>query len=136
MQILVNSDHHIHGSESLTERVETIVRDSLDRFGERITRIEVHLNDVNGDKLGERDKRCMMEARLAGLKPIAVSDQAASLLEAIDGAAEKLERAIEHVLGKAAAAGASGPGEEQVASLEKLDELEEAERARSNGISR
>jgi ribosome-associated translation inhibitor RaiA len=135
MQILVNSDHHIHGSESLTERVESIVRDSLGRFGGRITRIEVHLNDVNGDKLGERDKRCMMEARLAGLKPIAVSHQAPSLLEAIDAAADKLARAIEHVLGKAAAAGESGPGEEQVATIDRLDEVEKVERARTNGAS-
>jgi len=129
MQILVNSAHHIHGSASVTERVVSIVSDSLDRFADRITRVEVHLSDVNGDKVGERDKRCMMEARLAGLKPIAVSHEAPTLLEAIDTAAEKLERAIEHLLGKEAAAGESGPSEGQVAAIEKLEELEQAERA-------
>jgi ribosome-associated translation inhibitor RaiA len=132
MQILVNSDHNIRGSESVTERVEGIVADSLDRFAGRITRIEVHLGDVNGHKLGERDKRCMMEARLAGLKPIAVSHQAPTLLEAIDAAAEKLERAIGHVLGKSAAVDKSGPAEGQIATIEELEELEKAERAKRN----
>ncbi len=132
MQILVNSDHNIKGSESVTERVEGIVADSLDRFAGRITRIEVHLGDVNGNKLGERDKRCMMEARLAGLKPIAVSHQAPTLLEAIDAAAEKLERAIGHVLGKSAAVDESGPAEGQIATIEELEELEKAERAKRN----
>lgn len=100
MQVLVNSDHHIQGSEPVTARVESIVADAVDRFAERITRVEVHLNDVNADKGGDRDKRCMMEARVGGLAPIVVSHRAATLREAIDGAADKLERALEHALGR------------------------------------
>ncbi|HXS21821.1 MAG TPA: ribosomal subunit interface protein, partial [Steroidobacteraceae bacterium] len=73
MQVLVNSDHHIVGGEDLTGRVQGVVEGRLDRFSGRITRVEVHLNDLNGSKLGERDKRCMMEARIGGMKPIAVS---------------------------------------------------------------
>jgi len=100
MQVLVNSDNHIKGSESMSERVESIVTAAVDHFGDRITRVEVHLNDVNGAKRGDRDKRCMMEARLGGLAPVAVSDHAGTLLQAIEGAADKLERALEHVLGR------------------------------------
>ena len=91
MQVLVNSNHHT----DLTERVQGVVEGRLERFAGRITRVEVHLND-----LGERDQRCTMEARLGGLRPIAVSHEAATLTEAIHVAADKLERAVEHALGR------------------------------------
>lgn len=100
MQILVNSNHTVSGSESVSERVEALISDSVDRFADRITRLEVHLNDENADKGGDRDKRCMIEARLGGLRPIAVTHTAPTLAEAIQGAADKLERALEHTLGK------------------------------------
>jgi ribosome-associated translation inhibitor RaiA len=100
MQILVNSDNHVSSGEAVSERVETIVEGSVQRFADRLTRVEVHLSDTNGDKHGARDKRCMMEARLAGFAPIAVTHEAPAMIEAIDGAAEKLERALEHAVGR------------------------------------
>ncbi len=127
MQVLVNSDHHIVGGEDLTERVQGVVEGRLDRFEGRITRVEVHLNDLNGSKLGERDKRCMMEARIGGLKPIAVSHEAPTLTEAIHAAADKLERAIEHALGKLQDTTGRTPPEAQIASVEALQELERTE---------
>jgi ribosome-associated translation inhibitor RaiA len=132
MQVLVNSDHHIVGGEDLTERVQGVVEGRLERFDGRITRVEVHLNDLNGSKLGERDKRCMMEARVGGLKPIAVSHEAPTLTEAIHMAAEKLERALDHALGKLEDTAGRTPPEAQVASVEALQELERTE-ARTEG---
>lgn len=127
MQVLVNSDHHITGGEDLTERVQGVVEGRLERFQARITRVEVHLNDLNGNKLGERDKRCMMEARVGGMKPIAVSHEAPTLTEAIHAAADKLERAIGHTLGKLDDTAGRTPPEAQVASIEALQELERTE---------
>jgi ribosome-associated translation inhibitor RaiA len=124
MQVLVNSDHHIKGSESVTERVESIVTAAIDRFADRITRVEVHLNDVNGAKRGENDKRCMMEARPGGLSPIAVTDQAPTLLEAIEGAADKLEHALEHTLGRAQDTPGRAPRESEIADTDLLEDLE------------
>ena len=49
---------------------------------------------------GGRDKRCMMEARLEGHQPIAVTDEADSLDEAIAGAADKLKRSLDHTLSR------------------------------------
>lgn len=100
MQIQVNTDRNIQGGESLHERVQAMVADAVSHMSDRITRIEVHLSDENSDKGGDKDKRCMIEARLAGLQPVAVTHQAESLALAIDGAAEKLERALETTLGK------------------------------------
>jgi ribosome-associated translation inhibitor RaiA len=127
MQVLVNSDHHIVGGADLTERVRGVVLGRLDRLAERITRVEVHLQDLNSGKLAERDKRCLMEARVGGLKPIAVSHEAPTLTEAIHVAAEKLERALGRVLGKLEATPGRAPPEEQVASIEALEEIERTE---------
>jgi ribosome-associated translation inhibitor RaiA len=127
MHILVNSDHRITGTEALTERVEGVVADAVGHFADRITRIEVHLNDVNGDKQGDNDKRCMLEARVGGLKPIAVTHQAAHMAEALHGAAEKLERALSHALERLDETPGREPREEEVASLELLQRLEQTE---------
>ena len=127
MQVLVNSDHHIVGDEELTGRVQGVVEGRLERFAGRITRVEVHLNDLNSGKLGERDKRAMMEARIGGLKPIAVSHEARTLTEAIHGAADKLERAIANALGKLEDKNGRSPPEGQIASVEALQELERTE---------
>lgn len=127
MQILVNSDNHIQGGESATERVQAIVQSAVDRFQTRITRIEVHLSDTNGPKHGEREKRTVIEARVAGLRPIAVAHEAPTLLEAIEGAADRLTRALEHTLGRLDETAGRSPPEDNIASVEDLQALERSE---------
>ena len=100
MLVNVHTDNHITGRETLVERVEAEVEGTLSRFGDRLTRIEVYLSDENGPKHGADDKKCLMEARLAGFHPIAAHHNAADLDDAIEEAARKLERAIHHALSK------------------------------------
>jgi ribosome-associated translation inhibitor RaiA len=100
MKIQINSDNHITGREALVEQAEATVTSALGHLAEQITRVEVHLSDENGEKTGGRDKRCMMEARLEGHQPIAVTDEADSLDEAIAGAADKLKRSLDHTLSR------------------------------------
>ncbi len=102
MQIQVNTGHHIANNETLTAEITQSVSDGLQRFSGRITRVEVHLKDVNGDKGGANDKRCMLEARLEGRQPIAVTHHADTVKQAVHGAVESMERAIETTLGRAA----------------------------------
>lgn len=99
MKIQVNTDNNIQGRESLAERVEHTVRQKLGHFSEHITRIEVHLRDENAHK-GGQDKNCTMEARIEGLKPVAVSDRADILSTAIDGATEKMKAALQTTIGR------------------------------------
>jgi hypothetical protein len=99
MLIEVNSDNHVDAAK-YRQFAETEVDAALGRFGERITRVEVQLQDVNAAKGGENDMRCMMEVRIAGQKPLAVTERAASIGEAIVGAAEKLERLVENTIGR------------------------------------
>lgn len=101
MLIQINTDSNIEGDEALAKRAEALLRDTLEHFGEQLTRVEVHLSDQSSDtKSGTDDKRCLLEARLAGLQPIAVSHQAATLEQAIVGAAEKLKHSLDSVLGR------------------------------------
>jgi len=100
MNIQVSTDNNIRGSEELQQQVEGVVAGHLGRFGDRITRVEVHLNDVNGDKSGDDDNRCVMEARLAGMQPITTTHQADTLKHALDGAARKLQRLVDSTLEK------------------------------------
>ena len=99
MQIHVNTDNHIAGSAKLTQEVENIVKNSLDHFGDRITRVNVHFSDENSSqKFGDNDKRCVIEARLGGLQPITARHQGSSLDQALDGAADKLEKSLKRTL--------------------------------------
>ena len=101
MIIQVNTDSNIEGNREQAIRIESVVESSLARFGDKITRVEVHLSDDNSDKkFGTEDKRCLLEARLAGLQPLAVKHQAATMDQAVDGAVDKLTRSIAATLGK------------------------------------
>jgi ribosome-associated translation inhibitor RaiA len=100
MEIQINTDHNIEGHEALAARVSSVVESALSLVSDHITRVEVHLSDENSAKGGQHDKRCLMEARLEGRQPIAVTHQAATLDEAVDGAADKLARLIDSDLGR------------------------------------
>ncbi|MFS2007072.1 HPF/RaiA family ribosome-associated protein [Duganella sp. CT11-25] len=100
MQININADKTIDRHASLDQHVQSVVSNALHRFGEQITSVEVHLSDNLGQKSADGDNRCLMEARLTGYKPIAVSDHAATLHQAIGGSADKLKRAIDSALGR------------------------------------
>jgi len=101
MKIQINTDSNIAGNAQLRQEIDTLLRGALDRFSEKITRVEVHLRDENSDKKsGVDDMRCLLEARLAGLQPIVVSHEAATLQEAVDGAAAKLKRSLDSSLGR------------------------------------
>ena len=105
MQIQLNTDHTIPGSESLAAHLDRTVRTALERFASRVTRVEVHLTDMNGrNKSGGDDKRCTMEARIAGRQPLSVSHDAPAVALAIDGATTKMGRALDSVFGKLEAA--------------------------------
>jgi hypothetical protein len=98
MQIQVNTDKNIEGNEQLVTQVEATVTKSLGHFSAHITRLEVHLSDENGDKNGQYDKRCMMEARLEGRQPTAVTCEAATVAQAVAGAADKLKSSLQSTL--------------------------------------
>lgn len=101
MHVQINTDSNIEGDSALTQQIEAVVRGTLDRFSERITRVDVYLSDESSDtKSGIDDMRCLLEASLVGLQPTVVSYQATTLEQAVDGAAGKLERSLETTFGR------------------------------------
>jgi len=131
MQIQVNSDNHIQSSIRLEEWVRTTIESTLERYEENLTRVEVHLRDENGDKPGPHDMRCQLEARPKGHQPVSVAHKADTLEQAIDGAATKLEHALEHLFGKlrnkrTAATTGSGGGRADALLEEEFLENEQA----------
>ena len=102
MLVQINTDNNIQGREELAREVEAKVQAKLgDRFGERLTRVEVHLGDENSPrKGGGADKRCLLEARPAGLQPSAVSHRAETMTLAVDGALDRFKRALGSAFGK------------------------------------
>lgn len=103
MKIQLNTDSNIQGDEALATHVEGVIKDALDRFSTQVTRVEVHLSDLNASKGGDADKHCLIEARLEGLQPVVVTHDADTVRAAISGATRKLLRLLESTLGKLAA---------------------------------
>ncbi len=101
MYIQVNTDRNIEGHQALNARVSGVVEDALSRFSDHISRVEVHLSDVNSNKKGgDDDMRCMVEARIKGRQPIAITHHAATVDQVVDGAVDKLVSLIETTLGR------------------------------------
>ena len=101
MQIQVNTDRNVAGNEALANNIEGILDRILARFAGQVTRLEVHLSDENSaSKSGGIDKRCQLEARLAGREPASVSDVAATIDKAVAGAAHKMVSLLGSDLGK------------------------------------
>lgn len=100
MKVQLNTDNHIQGDEALAQHVSDVVQDTLGRFHNQVTRIEVYLSDTNAGKHGDSDKHCTMEARPDGLAPMTATHEAETVREAISGAVKKLQRVLDSALGK------------------------------------
>ena len=80
--------------------VEKNLQEVLKHFVERLTRVEVHLKDVNSSRKNGVDKRCLLEARPRGLDPVTAEHDAPEFKEAVHQAILKLERALQHRIDK------------------------------------
>jgi ribosomal subunit interface protein len=99
MIIQINAGNVDH-SQAIDEHVNQHVTDALRHLTDRITRVEVHLHDDNAGKSGSQDKRCVMEARIAGQQPLAVDHQNDDLYKCIGETADKLGRAVKKQIDK------------------------------------
>jgi len=100
MTIQLNTDKNLNIREQFGEKLETLLSEELSRYSEQITRLEVHFSDENGSKNGIKDKRCMLEARLEGLQPIAVKGMADTYEIALNSAIDKLKTVLDTTMGR------------------------------------
>jgi len=95
MQIYVHTDNNIDGGSEVTAHVEVEVEAVLARFGDRVTRIDVHLSDESAGRPTGADIRCLIEARAAGRVAVTATDDADTLDRALDSAVHKLSRLLD-----------------------------------------
>ena len=100
MQVQVNTGNGLANKDTLESWATGFLNDSLGRFRAELTSVQVQLTDEARGKQGPNDMRCMLEARLTGHAPVAVNHNGQNLDEAIRGAAQKLNHALEHTFGK------------------------------------
>ena len=100
MEVQINTDKNVAGSARMTAYFTETLEEALSRFDEQITRVIVHVSDENAAKEGGDDKRCLLEARLKGLKPVVVTHMAESIDLALSGAIDKLIKSLESTIGK------------------------------------
>lgn len=101
IKVQVNTSNDIDNKDALERWASEYLNENLARFDQDLTSIEVQLTDENhAAKGGGIDKRCMLEARVNGRAPIAVTNYAPDQNLAFRGAAQKLEHALDHAFGK------------------------------------
>ena len=100
MTIQFNTDKNITGDDTFAAQNVAKIEKSLSRYRDRISRIEVHLSDEDGSKDGSDAMRCLMEARVDGRQPIAVTSQSDTYEQAVDQALDKLKNSLETILGR------------------------------------
>ncbi len=102
MIVQFNTSSNVNGKETFTAPLVELITTELGRFTGHITRIEAHLTDEDGRKNGIADKRCVLEARIEGKKPIAAEARADTYQLAVESALDKLNASLNTIFGKVA----------------------------------
>ena len=100
MQFLLNTDANIQGDDRLAEVAEKAVVSALGHLTDRLSRVEVHLADVNAAKGGSDDIRCTIEARPEGMQPQSITHNDANVEAALRGGAKKIRARLDSEFGK------------------------------------
>lgn len=100
MEILINTDNNINGSAQMIAYFKEETKTSFERFSEHLSRIEIKISDENGDKSGENDKRCVLESRIKGMQPMAVTGFGSAVEKAFQAAVDKMKTSLDSKIGK------------------------------------
>ena len=100
MIIEFNTGKNLKGGDDHTAPFLDMITDSLRRFTEFLSRIEVHLSDEDGAQVGQWTIKCVMEARIEGRRPIAVTSRENTEERAISSAIDKLIASLDSDIGR------------------------------------
>ncbi len=100
MLIQFNTDNRITGDEALAAQAEDIITSRLGRFSSKLSRVEVHVSDVNGPRGGSDDIECTIEARPEGGKPVTVKGNGGQVDGALRDATDKMQTMLDSHFGK------------------------------------
>lgn len=102
MDIRFNSDNAINGSADMAQAVEHRLTERLEtRFGDRLTTIEVHVRDVDGESNRADGVEARLEARPKNGDPIFVAERGEKPMDAVNSALGTLVNRLDSVFGKA-----------------------------------
>ncbi len=76
-------------NEDLRKQVERSIEFAIDRHRNRIDRISVYLDDLNGPR-GGIDKLCQMTADIRGTSPVLILEKGEDLLTVVNRASRRL----------------------------------------------
>lgn len=101
MHVEINAADGVERSPALDEHIHAKLARIDRHFGEHLTQVRVFLKDVNAGK-GGVDKCCHMEARAERHDPVVVEAMNTDAYRVVAEAVDKLDRALEHRLARAA----------------------------------
>lgn len=93
------NEGRIPTSAALVRHAGTKLGAMLRAFADRLGDVQVSIAEEGGRR-GSAEKRCLILAHVHGAGQVVVEDRQADFYAAIDRAADKLRRAIEHRVGK------------------------------------
>ena len=92
MEVEIRSQN-LHLDEETQSHVERRMNFALEQFNSWITRVQVHLEDVNGPRRGV-DKQCRILVNIKGGKTIKVEDLDVDMIAAVNRAADRLGQVV------------------------------------------
>lgn len=100
MQIILNVAERTDPCLSADSYFQTVAREALDPYSDRVARVEASLSTAAEDAdLQAADVRCILEADVSGIDLVVVKGRAATTEQAIRCAVGKLDRYLASVLG-------------------------------------
>jgi ribosome-associated translation inhibitor RaiA len=91
--------HHVSIEQHHRDYMRERLGHRLGKFAPAIERVWVRIDDVNGPK-GGVDYDCRIQVSLSGLGTVIVHEQSADPIAGFDLAADKIENALQHRLGR------------------------------------
>lgn len=92
MRIMIRRVPESLGGEVI-QLVERRLTFALGRFGERVTRVSLYFEDVNGPR-GGIDLRCRAVAKITGIGEVVVVSQGSQVESLVDSLAERLAMVV------------------------------------------
>ncbi len=101
MKIQVNTDSSVEGSDAHALTVETTIHSALDRYGDRLTRVEAYLSsDDNAEDKSHPGIQCLLEARPPGMDPVVVTGSGDTIERACHDATHKMQSLLDSTFGR------------------------------------
>ena len=100
MDIEIRTDNNIKGDAAMVANAKSEVEKTLGRFDSHVTSIHVHLSDGSSGHDGHDDIQCMIEARVEGRSPDAITEKGESVDQALSGAIRKMRQLLDSEIGK------------------------------------